>query len=104
MHQVYETQLNKITLGENLERIRGQIFRCLPVYEEGGEWRKPLETLIVELLGIHSFLPENKELLSLICKLEGLRVGTEEEIDFLLYRRTIFEACGLISKIKEQCE
>lgn len=104
MHQVYETQLNKITLGENLERIRGQIFRCLPVYEEGGEWRKPLETLIIELLGIHSFLPENKELLSLICKLEGLRVGTEEEIDFLLYRRTIFEACGLISKIKEQCE
>lgn len=104
MYQVYEIQPNKITLQENLERIRGQIFRCLPVYEEGGEWRKPLETLVVELLGIHSFLPENKELLSLICKLEGLRVGTEEEIDFLLYRRTIFEACGLISKIKEQCE
>lgn len=104
MYQVYEIQPNKTTLQENLERIRGQIFRCLPVYEEGGEWRKPLETLVVELLGIHSFLPENKELLSLICKLEGLRVGTEEEIDFLLYRRTIFEACGLISKIKEQCE
>jgi hypothetical protein len=101
---MYDIQIDSSTVGENLERIRGQIFRCLPVYEEGGEWRKPLETLIVELLGIHSFFPENKELLSLICKLEGLRVGTEEEIDFMLYRRTIFEACGLINKIKELCE
>ena len=101
---IYEITPNVSTIGENLERIRGQIFRCLPVYEEGGEWRKPLETLIIELLGIHSFFPENKDLLSLICKLEGLRVGTEETIDFMLYRRSIFEACGLITKIKEQCQ
>ena len=100
----YDVEINSSTLGDNLERIRGQIFRCLPVYEEGGEWRKPLETLVVELLGISSLFPENKELLSLICKLEGLKVGTGEEIDFMLYRRTIFEACGLVSKIKSQCE
>lgn len=99
----YNVEVNTSTLGENLERIRGQIFRCLPVYEEDGEWRKPLETLVVELLGIHSLFPEIKDLLALICKLEGLRVGTEEEIDFMLYRRTIFEACGLIDKVKSQC-
>lgn len=99
----YGMEVNTVTLGENLERIRGQIFRCLPVYEEGGEWRKPLETLVVELLGLHSLFPENKDILTLICKLEGLRTGSDEEIDFMLYRRSIFEACGLIGKIKDCC-
>ena len=99
----YGVEINDVTLGENLERIRGQIFRCLPVYDEGGEWRKPLETLVVELLGLHSLFPDNKDILTLICKLEGLQTETEEEIDFMLYRRTIFEACGLVSKIKNQC-
>lgn len=95
----YNVEIDSLTLGKNLERIRGQIFRCLPVYEEEGEWRKPLETLVIELLGIHSLFPEDKDLLSLICKLEGLRVS-DDKIDFMLYRRTIFEMCGLVSKIK----
>lgn len=100
MNCSYGVEVNDVTLGENLERIRGQIFRCLPVYEEGGEWRKPLETLVIELLGLHSLFPENKDILTLICKLEGLRSETEE-IDFMLYRRSIFEACGLVGKIKD---
>ena len=38
-------------------------------------------------------------LIALICKLRGLmELNLEEE--FLLYRRTIFECCGLIDKIK----
>ena len=102
MNCSYGVEVNDVTLGENLERIRGQIFRCLPVYEEGGEWRKPLETLVIELLGLHSLFPENKDILTLICKLEGLRSETEE-IDFMLYRRSIFEACGLVGKIKDWC-
>lgn len=98
----YQTDINSITLGENLKRIRGQIFRCLPVYEEEGEWRKPLETLNIELLGMHSLFPENGDLLSLVCKIEGLI--SIEEIDFMLYRRSIFEACSLVSKILEWCQ
>ena len=91
------------TLNQNLDRIRNQIFRLLPVFEEGGEWLKPLDTLILELIGMYSFFPERKDLLALICKLEGLR-DLGEEVDFLLYRRTIFEACGLVNKVKAQCQ
>lgn len=102
-HQ-YDVDVDDNTISQNLERIRNQVYRLLPVREEGKEWRKPLETLIVELLGMSSLFPEQKDLLSVVSKLEGLRVSTNEEIDFMLYRRTIFEACGLINKIKERCE
>ena len=91
-----------VTLKANLTRICNQIFKLLPAREEGKDWQKPLETLLVELLGMYSLFPDREELLSLICKLEGLRVSTEEQVDFYLYRRTIFEACGITTKIAEQ--
>lgn len=91
------------TLCYNLDRIRNQIFRLLPVFEEEGEWLKPLDTLILELVGMYSLFPDRRDLLALICKLEGLK-DFGEDVDFLLYRRTIFEACGLVNKVKAQCQ
>ena len=38
-------------------------------------------------------------LVTLICKLQGL-IETQDEDNFMLYRRTIFECCGLIDKVK----
>lgn len=102
MMTVYDIEVDSSTLGRNLERVRGQIFRCLPVREEGGEWRKPVETLVIETLGMHGLFPENADILTLACKLQGLLEG--DEVDFMLYRRTIFEACGLATKAKVQCE
>lgn len=102
MTEITEIAVDFPTLNQNLDRIRNQIFRLLPVFEEEGEWLKPLDTLILELVGMYSFFPERGDLLALICKLEGLR-SFGEDIDFLLYRRTIFEACGLVNKVKVQC-
>lgn len=104
MHSTYDVEIDSIALGQNLERIRNQVYRLLPVREEGKDWKKPLETLIVELLGMSSLFSDQKDFLSVVCKLEGLRVSTTEEVDFMLYRRTIFEACGIINKLREQLE
>jgi len=38
-------------------------------------------------------------LIALVCKLQGL-IEMNDEADFMLYRRTIFECCGLIDKIR----
>ncbi len=38
-------------------------------------------------------------LVALVCKLQGL-IEMSDEADFMLYRRTIFECCGLIDKIR----
>lgn len=92
---------NNAAIISNLNRLCNQTYRLLPTREEEGNWIKPLETLYIELLGLSDLLqPQQSELLTLVSKIDGLRVGGED-IDFLLYRRTIFECCGLINKIKE---
>lgn len=87
----------------NLNRIQSQIFRLLPAREENMEWQKPIETLSIELLGMQKLFPQLEDLVSLVCKLLGL-LDKDKEEDFYLYRRTIFECCSLVSKLKEQLE
>ena len=48
-------------------------------------------------------IDEHEILLPLLCKLEGLFTLTEEN-DFFEYRRTIFEALGLVSSLIEKCQ
>lgn len=87
----------------NLSRICGQIFRLLPTREEGEDWIKPLETLIIELLGMSSFMRNQTKLFALCCKLQGLHEAGKD-IEFAVFRRTIFEACNLVSDIKSSFE
>ena len=66
--------------------------------EEGQDCKKPLETIILELLGMQGLFSDLDYLIALICKLKGL-IELDLEKDFMLYRRTIFECCGLIDKV-----
>lgn len=94
----YGVEFDNTIIDSNLHRIGGQIFKLLPYREEGKDWRKPLDTLIIELLGMASLFSDRRDLLTLVAKLEGLKESTP---DFPLYRRTIFECCGLINKLQE---
>ena len=98
----YNAIINNSAIDDNLKRITNQIYRLLPVREEGGEWKKPLITLIEELSGMDSLLIDQHTILfSLLCKLEGLLILDE---DFQLFRRTIFESLNLVSNLREQCQ
>lgn len=83
----------------NLNRIQSQIFSLLPYREEGKDWVKPLETLVIEVCGFSNLIPDKEDLLNLACKLEGMR-KMSEEIEFVLFRRIIFDCCSLVTKIK----
>lgn len=97
----YNLNIHEEIIQSNLKRIINQIYKLLPLREEGLEWQKPLETLIIELSGMERlFDGQECDFFSLICKLEGLFTLGHEE-DFPLYRRTIFECLGLLSGIKE---
>lgn len=64
----------------------------------------PLKTIMEELTGMDRLLIDQHEILfPLLCKLEGLFTLTEEN-DFFEYRRTIFEALGLVSSLIEKCQ
>lgn len=94
---------NNEAILKNLNRIANQIFKLLPLREEGIEWEKPLQTLILELKGMTALIPDQTELFSLLCKLEALKTLTEKD-EFLFYRKTIFECLGLMDSIKKQCQ
>lgn len=96
----YNIEISDEAIIENLSRILNQIFSLLPTYEEGKDWIKPCETLIVELLGMTHLFPDQKNIYSLICKLSGLK-ELGDEIDFLLFRRSIFECCSMVDKIRQ---
>ena len=102
MRTITGIEFNNEVICNNLYRIGNQIFKLLPTREEGKDWIKPLETLIVELTGMSSLFPDQKDLLTLVCKLEGMR--QDPDIKFSLYRRTIFECCSLVDGLKKLCQ
>lgn len=87
----------------NLKRLTNQVYKLLPLREEGGNWKLSLQTIMEELSGMN-FLIFNQETLffSILCKLQGLQVLETEE-DFQTYRRTIFDCLSLIGRLADQC-
>ena len=85
----------------NFRRIVNQVYKLLPMREEGRDWEKPLETLIEELSGMKRLITGQDDLFFLIlCKMEGLFSLTQDE-DMSLYRRIIFECLGLLNSLEQ---
>lgn len=101
----YNIIVQKEDLQKNLKRLINQIYKLLPMREEGGDWQKPLETIIEEFAGMNRLILSDygSVFLTLLCKLEGLFVLQKEE-DFGLYRRVIFECLSLIGDIVKVCQ
>lgn len=64
--------------------------------ENNENWQMQLETLIIELTGMNEVLNINADYLVLLSKLEGLRLT---DIEFLYYRKTVFECISLLRGI-----
>lgn len=95
----YNSEINNEAIRKNLDRLTNQIFKLLPNREEGGDWKTPLENIIIEIAGMNKLLIDHINLFSLLCKLEAL-LSLEADKDFLLFRKTIFECLGLMGRIK----
>ncbi len=64
--------------------------------ENEENWQNHLQTVIVELVGLNEIFNFDERFLILLSKLEGVRVG---DIDFFIYRKTIFESISLLREI-----
>lgn len=98
---IYNLQTTSPAILSSIDKIVNKTFRLLPAREEGEDWEKPLETLLLELVGFSSLYPNSELLFSIICKMQGLK-ESGSEIEFMMYRRTIFELCGLLNKLKQE--
>lgn len=99
----YEIDISQTTFSQSIHRLINQIYKLLPDREEGSDWKKPLDTIIEEIAGMHRiFYNQNDILFTILCKLEGLFTLNEDK-DFMLYRRTIFEILNLLSGFEKRC-
>ena len=96
----YNSNIDNEAIVKNIDRLTNQVFKLLPNREEGGDWKTPLENIIIELAGMDELLLDHVNLFSLLCKLEAL-LSLDKEEDFLLFRKTIFECLGLMNGIKK---
>ena len=90
--------------------VKNQIYKILPLAEEKGEWRKHLDTLILELTGFDKVFLHSTNLISLINKLETLKQcpdfpntfsldDIQQTQEFKLFRKTIFECMNIAENL-----
>lgn len=99
----YNIDIDNNVIVDRLQNLINQIYKLLPMREEGAEWEKPLDTILQQLAGMQRLMEGGfpEIFFPLLNKLEGLySLITEEE--FLCYRRTIFECLGLMNDLKEK--
>ena len=72
-------------------KLKGRLYGLLREKEKDGEWEKFLDTIIIEVTGLHG---EAINWWSLIGKLHSLRF-----LSYEYFRKTIFECMNLIGSL-----
>ena len=72
-------------LNANVQLLTNQMWKLIPMREHEEDWKKQLETVIIEIAGLNEIF-QGSAFLQLLSKLEGLRVV---EVHFDLYRKTV---------------
>lgn len=78
---------------KTITRLVNQLWKLIPMRENNENWQKQLDTVIIEIAGLHEVFLHNPLFLQLLTKLEGIKV---EEPEFNVYRKTIFESISLV--------
>ena len=89
----YGFNINKNIINTNINRLTNQIWKLIPMRENNEDWLSQLNTVIIELSGLNEIFSFNGQFVILLSKLEGLK---DETIEFLIYRKTVFEAITLL--------
>lgn len=93
--------IDTTVINESIKRIINQVYKLLPMRQEGRDWEKLLETLIQELSGMKRLIVGQDDLFFLIlCKMEGL-FSLKDRDDMPVYRRTIFEILNLLNSLNK---
>lgn len=82
-------------ISKNIQRLSNQIWKCIPMRENDEDWKKQLDTVEIELIGLNEMFM-SQQFLQLLSKLEGLRI---KDTTFELYRKTIFEILSLLQEL-----
>lgn len=98
----YEFDFPVEVVEKDIMRLTNQIWKLIPMYEHNENWRKQLDTVIIEIAGLNEIFIWSPQFLQILSKLEGLKVS--ENVDFSLYRKTVFEVISLVQEFKNEQE
>lgn len=96
METKYGLEVELVDFELYLISLKNKIYKLLPLREEGLEWQKYLNTILIEVSGLSALFSNKVGLIELLSKLEGLY----KLEDFMLYRRTIFECLNSIEELR----
>lgn len=92
----YNFEVSSAHLTVDINRLTNQLWKLIPMRENEENWKSQLETVLIELAGLHELFNIDDKYLILLTKLEGLR---KQDTEFIFYRKTIFEGISLLREI-----
>ena len=96
MKTKYGFDISKEIIHQNVQRLTNQLWKLIPMREKKEDWKKQLETVILEIVGQNEIFSFSPLFLQLLSKLEGLRLS---DLEFIVYRKTVFECINLLQEI-----
>lgn len=96
METKYGFDFPKEIIHQNVQRLTNQLWKLIPMREKEEDWNKQLETVILEIAGQNEIFSSSPLFLQLLSKLEGLRIIN---LEFIIYRKTVFECINLLQEI-----
>jgi hypothetical protein len=91
----YSFEFSQENIEANTRRLTNQLWKLIPMREHEEDWIKQLDTVILEIAGLNEIFIR-PQFLQLLSKLEGLK---KHEINFELYRKTVFECISLLQEL-----
>lgn len=94
----YSFDMADEAISREFSRLTNQLWKLLPMKENGEDWEKQLSSVIIEVAGLNEIFCKRDMYIQLLAKLEGIRANAE--MPFELYRKTIFESITLLQRLK----
>ena len=99
METKYGFNFSTTTIHSDVQRLTNQLWKLIPMREKEEDWKKQLDSVIIEIAGKNEIFCQSCSFLQLLSKLEGLKLL---DIDFHLYRKTVFECINLLQEIDKK--
>ena len=91
----YEIEFSQETIQKTVRHLTNQLWKLIPMRENDEDWYKQLQTVTLEIAGLNELFI-SPTFLQLLSKLEGLQI---KEVNFELYRNTIFECINILQEL-----
>ena len=82
-------------LDESRKRVTNQIWKLIPLWEENADWEKQLNSVIIEIAGLNEIFKGQVNFLTLLSKLEGMRIIKH----FEPYRRNVLGSITMFNDL-----